>query len=55
MAIIKKHSDTSIDTAVILKKGNFNIPSVILFLKKKNGGFDFITKPPLGTFLVLWS
>lgn len=28
-----------LDTAVFLKKGEFNTPSVIQFLKKENGGF----------------
>jgi hypothetical protein len=36
-----------LDTAVSLKKSDFNTPSVFLFLKKKNGGFDCISKPPL--------
>ncbi len=29
-----------LDTAVSLKKGDFNTPSVFLFYKKENGGFD---------------
>ena len=36
------------DTAVSLKKGDFNTPPVILILKKENGGFDCYSKPPLG-------
>ena len=40
------HSDTSSDTAVSLKKGDFNTPSVIPFFQKENGGSDF-SKPPL--------
>ena len=29
-----------LDTAVSLKKGDFNTPSVSLFFKTENGGFD---------------
>lgn len=29
-----------LDTAVSLNKGDFNTPSVFLFYKKENGGFD---------------
>lgn len=29
-----------LDTAVSLNKGDFNTPSVFLFFKKENGGFD---------------
>ena len=43
----KGHGDTSSDTAVSLKKGDFNTPSVFSFLKKENGGLKFfISKPP---------
>ena len=38
MGVLKKkngHSDTSPDTAVSLKKGDFNTPPTILFFKKK--------------------
>ena len=36
------------DTAVSLKKGDFNTSPVFLFLKKENGGFDLCySKPPL--------
>ncbi len=31
---------STIDTAVSLKKGNFNTPSVYPFFQRKNGGFD---------------
>ena len=45
----KGHGDTSSDTAVSLKKGDFITPSVFSFLKKENGGLKFfISKPPLG-------
>jgi len=50
MRAIKKqngHSDTSLDTAVSSKKGDFNTPSVNPIFQKENGGFDFrISKPP---------
>jgi len=36
----RKHGDTSLDTAVSLKKGNFNTSSAFHILKKENGGFD---------------
>jgi len=38
MGVAKKqkgHGDTSSDTAVSLKKGDFNTPSVISFFEKK--------------------
>jgi hypothetical protein len=39
MGTVKKdknrHGDTSLDTAVSLKKGDFNTPSVFSFFKKK--------------------
>ena len=37
----KGHGDTSPDTAVSLKKGDFTTPPVNPFFKKENGGFDF--------------
>lgn len=42
-----------LDTAVCLKKGDFNTPSVFLFFKKENGGFDcyFKTAVRLLTFI----
>ena len=36
-----RHGDTPFDTAMSLKKHNFNTPSENLFFKKENGGFDF--------------
>ena len=37
-----------LDTAVSLKKGDFNTPPVIRFFQKENGGFDLCySKPPL--------
>jgi hypothetical protein len=43
----KGHGDTSSDTAVSLKKGDFNTPSVNLFFQKENGGLKYnISKPP---------
>mgnify|MGYP000916620755 CR=1 FL=1 len=42
MVIKNRHGNTSIDTAVSLKKGNFNIPSVAQFFEKKNDGFDLL-------------
>ena len=33
------------DTAVSLKKGDFNTPRILIF-RKENGGFDFVLKPP---------
>ena len=44
MRTIKKqneHNDPSLETAVSLKKGDFNTPPVNPFFKKENGGFDF--------------
>jgi len=42
MGTVKKdknrHGDTSSDTAVSLKKGDFNTPSVNPFFQKENGG-----------------
>ena len=50
MGVAKKqkgHGDTSSDTAVSLKKGDFNTPSVIPFFQKENGGLKYnISKPP---------
>ena len=40
MSQTKRHNDTSKDTAMSLKKGDFNTPPVNPFLKKENGGFD---------------
>ncbi|WP_418246551.1 hypothetical protein [Dysosmobacter sp.] len=41
------HGDTSSDTAVSLKKGDFNTPSVNPFFQKENGGLKYnISKPP---------
>ena len=43
----KGHGDTSSDTAVSLKKGDFNTPSVNPFFQKENGGLKCnISKPP---------
>jgi len=43
----KGHGDTSSDTAVSLKKGDFNTPSVNPFFQKENGGLKYnISKPP---------
>jgi len=36
-----KHGDTHFDTAISLKKRDFNTPSESPFLKKENGGFDY--------------
>ena len=42
-----RHGDTSSDTAVSLKKGNFTTPSVDPFFQKENGGLKCnISKPP---------
>ena len=42
-----RHGDTSSDTAVSLKKGDFNTPSVNPFFQKENGGLKYnISKPP---------
>jgi len=51
MGTVKKdknrHGDTSLDTAVSLKKGDFNAPSVNPFFQKENGGLKYnISKPP---------
>ena len=35
------HGDTSSDTAVSLKKGDFTTPPVNPIFQKENGGFDF--------------
>ena len=41
------HSDTSSDTAVSLKKGDFNTPPVDPFFQKENGSLKYnISKPP---------
>ena len=43
MRTIKKqneHNDPSLETAVSLKKGDFNTPPVNPFFQKENGGFD---------------
>ena len=37
-----------LDTAISLKKGNFNTPSVFSLLKKKTAALIVISKPPLG-------
>ena len=43
----KGHDDTSSDTAVSLKKGDFTTPSVNPFFQKENGGLKYnISKPP---------
>ena len=45
MGVAKKqkgHGDTSSDTAVSLKKGDFNTPSVISFFWKENGGLKLL-------------
>ena len=42
-----RHGDTSLDTAVSLKKGDFTTPSVDPFFQKENGGLKCnISKPP---------
>ena len=42
-----RHGDTSSDTAVSLKKGDFITPSVNPFFQKENGGLKCnISKPP---------
>ena len=50
MGVAKKqkgHGDTSSDTAVSLKKGDFITPSVNPFFQKENGGLKCnISKPP---------
>jgi len=43
MSIEKEHGVPP-DTAISLKMGNFNTPSVIHFFKKENSGFDFYIK-----------
>ena len=41
------HGDTSLDTAVSLKKGDFTTPPVDPFFQKENGGLKCnISKPP---------
>ena len=51
MGAIKKqngHGDTSSDTAVSLKKGDFTTPPVDPIFQKENGGLKCnISKPPL--------
>ena len=52
MGTVKKdknrHGDTSSDTAVSLKKGDFNTPSVDPIFQQENGGLKYdISKPPL--------
>jgi hypothetical protein len=51
MDVVKKqkgHGDTSLDTAVSLKKGDFTTPPVDPILQKENGGLKYnISKPPL--------
>ena len=37
-----------LDTAISLKKGNFNTPSVFSLLKKKTAALIVISKPPFG-------
>jgi len=58
MGAVKKqngHGDTSLDTAVSLKKGDFNTPSVNPFFQKENGGLKCnISKPPLGYCILFW-
>ncbi len=39
MGIKNRHGDTSFDTAVSLKKGAINTPSVIRLFQKENGGY----------------
>ena len=50
MSSVKKqkgHGDTSSDTAVSLKKGDFTTPPVNPFFQKENGGLKCnISKPP---------
>ena len=50
MRTIKKqneHNDPSLETAVSLKKGDFNTPPVNPFFQKENGGLKYnISKPP---------
>ena len=50
MDVVKKqkgHGDTSLDTAVSLKKGDFTTPPVDPFFQKENGGLKCnISKPP---------
>ena len=50
MGVAKKqkgHGDTSSDTAVSLKKGDFTTPPVNPFFQKENGGLKCnISKPP---------
>ena len=43
----KGHGDTSLDTAVSLKKGDFTTPPVNPIFQKENGGLKYnISKPP---------
>ena len=50
MGVVKKqkgHGDTSSDTAVSLKKGDFTTPPVDPIFQKENGGSEIvISKPP---------
>ena len=42
-----RHGDTSSDTAVSLKKGDFTTPPVNPFFQKENGSLKYkISKPP---------
>jgi len=41
------HGDTSLDTAISLKKGDFTTPPVDPIFQKENGGLKYnISKPP---------
>ena len=42
-----------LDTAVSLNKGDFNTPSVFLFLKKKTTALIVMSKPPLGSLDII--
>ncbi|MFR3687474.1 MAG: hypothetical protein ACLTXM_20855, partial [Enterococcus sp.] len=44
-----------LDTAVSLNKGDFNTPSVFLFLKKKTAALIVMSKPPLGSLYFVWA
>ena len=44
-----------LDTAVFLNKGDFNTPSVFLFLKKKTAALIVMSKPPLGSPYFVWA
>ena len=43
-----------LDTAISLKKGNFNTPSVFLLLKKENSGFDCYFKTAVRSLIFCW-